>query len=506
VVKASQTISFGPLADGTYGAPDFTVSATASSGLPVTFAATGSCTVTVALVHVTGAGTCTITASQDGDSHYNAATPVAQSFSIAKADQTISFAAIGDQVFGAADFGIAATATSGLPVSLAATGPCSLSSPVSPAQVHISGAGTCTITASQPGDGNYNPAPDVPRSFSISASNQTITFAPLPDRTFGDADFTVTATASSGLAVSFTAAGSCTVAGSTVHITGAGSCTITASQAGNANFNPAPDVSRTFAIAKEKTTTTYTGTTGNVLYGSTVALSGVLKTIGGSPISGKTLTLTLGSGAGAQTCTGTTNASGSASCSVTVLQAVGSQPVSASFAGDANYLASSGSGTVSVFTAMSLSQSALAQATALLAGARHSDQDRLKDVVRELTAALAPSLWDDGNHVDSRRGNQVFDKHRDAVDTLMDLQRHGSLSDSALQGIIDTVVHADRVLAEVAVADAIAAGGDRRMIADAQEQLARAARDVARGRFDSAIGHYEKAWEDALDALKQHHH
>ena len=506
VVKAAQTISFGPLADVTYGAPDFTVAATASSGLPVAFTAAGSCTVTGALVHVTGGGTCTITASQDGDSHYNAATPVAQSFSIAKADQTISFAAIGDQVFGAADFGIAATATSGLPVSLAATGPCSLSSPVSPAQVHISGAGTCTITASQAGDGNYNPAPDVPRSFSISASNQAITFATLPDKTFGDADFTVSATASSGLAVTFAAAGSCTVTGSTVHVTGAGSCTITASQAGNANFNPAPDVSRTFAIAKEKTTTTYTGDTGNVLYGSPISLSGVLKTIGGAPISGKTLTLTLGSGAGAQTCTGTTNASGAASCTVTVHQAVGTQPASASFAGDANYLASSGSGSVSVFTAMSLSQSAVAQATALLAGARHSDQDRLKDVIRELTAALAPSLWDDGNHVDSRHGDQVFEKHQDAVDTLMDLQRHGSLSDSALQGIVDTVVHADRVLAEVAVADAIAAGGNRHAIADAQQQLARAARDVARGRFDSAIGRYEKAWEDAQEALKQHHH
>jgi hypothetical protein len=58
----------------------------------------------------------------------------------------------------------------------------------------------------------------------------------------------------------------------------------------------------------------------------------------------------------------------------------------------------------------------------------------------------------------------------------------------------------------VAVADAIAAGGDRRAIADAQAQLARAARDVTRGRYDSAIGQYENAWKDALDALTQHHH
>ena len=367
--------------------------------------------------------------------------------------------------------------------------------------MHISGAGTCAITASQAGDGNYNPAPNVVRSFSISAANQTITFAALPDKTFGDADFTVSATASSGLTVSFAAAGSCTVTGSTVHITGAGSCTITASQTGNANVNPAADVSQTFAIAKEKTATAYTGATGSVLYGTTITLSGTLKTIGGAAIPGETLTLTFGSEPGAQTCTGTTNASGSASCTVTVHQTAGTQPTSASFAGDANYLASSGSGSVSVFTAMSLSQSALAQATALLAGARKSDADRLKDVVKELTAALAPSLWIDGNHVDSRHGDQVFEKHQDAVDTLTDLQRHGSLSDSALQGIIDTVVHADRLLAETAVADAIAAGGDRRDIADAQRQLARASSDVARGRFDSAIGHYENAWEDALDSL-----
>ena len=35
----------------------------------------------------------------------------------------------------------------------------------------------------------------------------------------------------------------------TVHLTAAGSCTITASQPGNANYNPASNVSRTFLIA-----------------------------------------------------------------------------------------------------------------------------------------------------------------------------------------------------------------------------------------------------------------
>src|SRR5206468_3004874 len=45
------------------------------------------------------------------------------------------------------------------------------------------------------------------------------------------------ATASSGLAVTFSANGACTVSGSTAHITGAGSCTITASQAGDSNYS-----------------------------------------------------------------------------------------------------------------------------------------------------------------------------------------------------------------------------------------------------------------------------
>jgi hypothetical protein len=72
--------------------------------------------------------------------------------------------------------------------------------------------------------------------------SQTITFGALAGKTVGDADFTVSATATSGLAVSFTASGPCTVAGNTVHITGAGTCTITASQGGNANYASAPNV------------------------------------------------------------------------------------------------------------------------------------------------------------------------------------------------------------------------------------------------------------------------
>ena len=88
---------------------------------------------------------------------------------------------------------------------------------------------------------------------------QTITFAGISNKTYGDPDFDVSATASSGLAVSFSASGNCTVSVNTVHITGAGSCTVTASQAGldvysitagsAVPYYPATDVSQTFNIA-----------------------------------------------------------------------------------------------------------------------------------------------------------------------------------------------------------------------------------------------------------------
>ncbi len=102
--------------------------------------------------------------------------------------------------------------------------------------------------------------------------DQTITFAALADKTVGDAPFTVSATASSGFEVTFTATGKCTVGGTTVQLTGAGSCTITAHQAGNASYHPAADVSRTFAIAKGQATLALGNLTGSYT-GSPLAAS-----------------------------------------------------------------------------------------------------------------------------------------------------------------------------------------------------------------------------------------
>ena len=88
-----QSITFDPLADKTYGDVPFTISASADSGLDVTFASatTGVCTVSKttpnnAEVTILAAGTCTINADQSGGTSkgvtYAPATSVQQSFNI----------------------------------------------------------------------------------------------------------------------------------------------------------------------------------------------------------------------------------------------------------------------------------------------------------------------------------------------------------------------------------------------------------------------------------------
>ena len=151
------------------GGPDYAISASASSGLPVTFAAApasaGICTVSGSTVSFVGAGTCTVVASQAGNAVYDQADPVQQSFTVGPgaptlSPQTISFTstAPGGAVVGGPAYTVAASASSGLAVvftvASASAGVCT----VSGATVSLVGVGTCTINANQAGNASYLPA------------------------------------------------------------------------------------------------------------------------------------------------------------------------------------------------------------------------------------------------------------------------------------------------------------------------------------------------------------
>ena len=173
-VKTNQTIGFtssapvGAIVDG----PNYTPTATATSGLPVTFSidatASSVCSISAGVVSFDAAGTCVIDADQAGDENYHAATQVQQSFSVGQGVQSISFsstapanAAVGGT------YTPTATATSGLPVTFTIDATASSVCSISAGVVSFDAVGTCVINANQPGDANFLAAPQVQQSFAV---------------------------------------------------------------------------------------------------------------------------------------------------------------------------------------------------------------------------------------------------------------------------------------------------------------------------------------------------
>jgi uncharacterized protein (TIGR03437 family) len=195
----TQTITFGPLSSVALGSGTVTLTATASSGLTVSFiSATPSvCTVSAPnMVTLVSTGNCVITALQTGSANYMGAAPVTQSFTVTLPSQTISFTGPGSTPFSAGTVNLNATASSGLTVSFTSnnTAVCTVSSNV----VTLHTSGTCSITASQSGSGNYAPAAPVTVTFSVTAAPLTIITATLPDAAVGQSYGPVTIAATGG--------------------------------------------------------------------------------------------------------------------------------------------------------------------------------------------------------------------------------------------------------------------------------------------------------------------
>lgn len=263
--STSQTIFFSPLSPSTTW-----LTALATSGLPVHFESTtpGVCVASSVpeffvppslspwALTLVGLGTCSITATQDGDSTYSPATPVTRTLSIpAPLPQVIQFPPLQDMVLERLrSAGLAASATSGLEVSFVSQTPqvcwafiyADGSAHIRLWTVQFLSPGVCTITASQAGNAAWTAAPSVTQSFTITAPArmpQDITLpTKTPDVTFGQtATVALNAIATSGLPVSFASNSPavCSVSGATAAIVGVGACNITASQPGDATYAPA---------------------------------------------------------------------------------------------------------------------------------------------------------------------------------------------------------------------------------------------------------------------------
>lgn len=87
IAQATQVIDLEELTDRVEDDPSFTVTPTATSGLPVALAAAGACSVDGYEVTPEGSGTCTLTATQAGDDNWEAATPVERTFRVLSHDE-----------------------------------------------------------------------------------------------------------------------------------------------------------------------------------------------------------------------------------------------------------------------------------------------------------------------------------------------------------------------------------------------------------------------------------
>jgi len=167
-----------------------------------------------------------------------------------KIAQTITgFSPSANKTFGNAPFSLSATmSANGLPVQFRVkSGPAT----VSGATLTLTGAGTVVVTAYQDGDANHSAATPVDATITVAKSAQTITFTPPASADhLTDSPMTLSATASSSLAVVFTVqSGPATVSGNQLTLTGSGTVVVNANQAGNANYNAATQVQRSITVS-----------------------------------------------------------------------------------------------------------------------------------------------------------------------------------------------------------------------------------------------------------------
>jgi hypothetical protein len=238
--------------------------ATSSAGnlYPVSFASTttGVCTIVSGAIHVVGGGICSITASRAGDGIYLPATNVVKTIKINKLTQSISFNQPAAMSTLDADQALVATsnATGSYPVSFASTttAVCTIVN----GKIHAVTGGTCSITASQAGDGTYWPASSVVKSIAIKQPQSTLTIlnSNASNIAKGTRGITLSSSFGSGNgAVSYSVSGTgCTYNSNTRVLSVAASyqpnsntsCTVTATKAAHGIYLVSTSAAKTFTF------------------------------------------------------------------------------------------------------------------------------------------------------------------------------------------------------------------------------------------------------------------
>jgi cyclophilin family peptidyl-prolyl cis-trans isomerase len=333
VVKAyPQTISsFQTIFPPTYKNPPFQIQIpTSSSDLPVTVSvlsgpATFSQGSNIGTITITGAGPVTLAANQAGNVLYASAPQVTTSFTVARSPQSIAFPQSTTNLSVGQTVSLTATSSSSLPVSYSLVGgPATLTG----GSLKISGPGTVSVVASQVGNSNYLAATPITNNYT-TRSNQTISaFGIITNRPYSTNPQTIIVPSSTSklpVVLSVKSGPASILTSNSISLTGIGTITLAADQSGNTNFFAAPQITKSFVVAKaSQNLTPFAGLPAKLTNGMapfTITIP--------SAFSGLTPVLLRASGAGFAN-----------NNSVTITNA-GTLTLTATNAGNSNYLATS---------------------------------------------------------------------------------------------------------------------------------------------------------------------
>ena len=257
VAQAIQSaITFVSDTAATYGTPHTLVAVGGSgSGILTYVREGGPCTVdaSTGVVTATGTGICAFHADRDSSVNYLAKSSASHSITVAKGAQSLAFTSLlPSNTAKDSTYVPTAVASSGLTPSISITAGLSSVCNFNGTTVTFLASGVCEITAAQSGNNNWNPASSMKQIVEVGKLSQAISFPQPAAHEFGDPDFVLDASASSGLPItsSVTSGGNvCSISNlGVVSILGIGTCTIEVAQAGDSVFSVASPISRTITV------------------------------------------------------------------------------------------------------------------------------------------------------------------------------------------------------------------------------------------------------------------
>jgi len=141
----------------------------------------------------------------------------------------------------------------------------------------------------------------------------------------------------------------------------------------------------------------------------------------------------------------------------------------------------------------------------LIDDAPKKTQKELYKAIKEIQNSLDNKLWEDEISLDSKHGNKVFDREKEAVKSLMKIEKDDDSTD--VTDVIDVLVAVDRQLASDAFDEANTPENQsdkksKKELDKSDSELTKGDEKRDDGKYDKAIDHYKKAWKHAQKAMK----